>query len=141
MVKTCSINARSYYALMATVVNRTYHSRNGELLEITSTFRGVFRNLSGGLNFFFHFRGGSAPLWDMKTPWNQKISLVQGGLAPIAPPWIRLCLQYLQLFHVNSKTVFPVGKCPNCSKLLCSPTLLKKHLAVCKVRIFNLSEN
>ena len=37
LVNMCSMNSRSYYALMDTAVNRTYRSLNGGLLEVTST--------------------------------------------------------------------------------------------------------
>ena len=48
--------------------------------------------VQGGLNFFLLFQGGLSTRWGLKTPWNQKISLVQGGLSPHSPPpWIRLC--------------------------------------------------
>ena len=72
---------------MATVVNRTYHSRHGGLLEITFTVRGVFRNLSRGELIFFHPRGGSAPFLGHENPLKSiDFTGPGGGLSPNSPP-------------------------------------------------------
>ena len=66
--------------------------------------RGVFRNLNrgGGLNFILFPRGAQHPL----GPENPLKSLVQGGLAPIAPPECASGLHCTDIFVDNCTNHF-----------------------------------
>ena len=69
-------------------VIRDHRSQSWKSIKICYVDQGRIQEfVQVGVNFFSFQGGGLSTRWGLKTPWERKISLVQGvGLAPTAPP-------------------------------------------------------
>ena len=83
----CSSTVNFFSTIIINKINNIIHIRDRQISVILTIYitRGIFRNFSRGGLFFYLFKLGLSTLWGLKPPRNQQISLVQGGLAPIAP--------------------------------------------------------